>query len=579
MEHLKLCVNFGLVASEGLSVPEAVCEKTADAMKAFLAQAQCYNDSRYGFSGSKIRCTIYSGDGFCPEAFSKIAEEVGAGTALITSANETQPLSVLADTITALDLKKQSLNYPNTIAEYIVNKSDAVFLLWDGKQGFQEGILWAVLQSCKQKKVPYYLLNTQAPETIAFSLDSDYAPYTEERMQAYVKDLYGYEAEAPTEARIPLSRLWIKLHDRFIRKYKLKAKNIPYVEDKLLSKDYYTEDTAAARNHELLAKAFAYYDAKAIEASSLYRASIYFRSILPMIATILVAIGFYAETVLTFLLGKQELLFGIDRWVVLAALGFLAHALVNRYASRMSKNTAVAKLRKDFVEARAIAEHLRLAIHSETYGIQIGSLSVEDRHIDKHVLAKLHHIIRQQEPVSYTQTEMVTQEVIANLKALAADQRAYHENGVTRYELITRRLDRFSATFYMIGFVTVVARGFLQFAIPFAPLVGMDLSAKVHDIGTNSFIKSAANMMALVLPAWASYFSTKLNMNGYEWLWKNSKKMAAGFEAVEEKLRAVKPQRNSYQIISDIADDIMMLAREDYTGWYQRMESQKFTRL
>lgn len=578
MNELRMCVNFGFAGVRNSEVADAVCQKIISLMQEFTSCAQCYNSADYGFSGEKIRCNIYSGDLVCTDSIQQIARVTGSSINIVTSSCREEVPEVSADSFVALDVKSHNLSYPNIVAEYLVNKSDAVFLLWDGKQNFQEGILWTVQQFCKQNKVPYYLVNTAKPDDISFSFDSYYVPYSSDNVGKYVAELYDYKEKAAGNEPIPLSGLWVAFHDRFIRKYKLKAKNVPYVEDKLLSGTCLGEDNRNLKNYRLLTEYFSHYDKKAIEASGMYRASIYFRSILPMLTTIFIAVGFYAETVLTFLVGEYPLL-GMNCWVVLAGVGFLIHALLNRYAGKVAQNPRVERLRKDFVEARFIAEYLRVVIHSEIYGIQVSSVFMKNSLVEKRILAKLRSILRQQEPVSCIQDKQVMAEAIAHFDALIADQKAYHENCIHRYELITDRLNKMANVLYMTGFIIVVGRGFLQFAIPFVAS-GLNLSGAVHGVKLESFIKSFANMLALVMPAWASYFSTKLSMNNYAWLTNNSRKMKAGFEAIQAKLNGIRQQeKNSYQIISDIADDIMELTREDYTGWYLSTESKGFTRL
>ena len=577
MKTLNMRIHFGFASSPNLAGREDACRKVVSLMEAFLEEARKYNREDYGFSGAPIQCDLYSSDIFCSEEFQQIAAAIGGTRNMIVSSYQPDLQDIQADARIGLDMKKGSLSYPNTVAEYVVNKSDAVFLLWDGNQNFREGILWSVMQFCKLRSIPYYLINVEKMEEVSFSRDSYYVPYSEERAADYVRSLFDHQERVQNQDPIPLMKLWAWLHDRFIRKYNLKARLVPYAEDKLLSENYFEADDPRARNHALLAEAFAYYDKKAIEASSLYRASIYFRSILPMLTTIFIAVGFYAETVLSFLLGKPSIL-GMNFWVIVAGIGFLIHALLNRYASKIADHPRVDSLRKDFVETRFIAEYLRIAIHSEAFGIQIENAWMGSSVVDAGVLARLHHIIRQQEPVSFVQDARSTEEAIAHFEALIADQKVYHENCINRYELITQRLKKMAAALYMVGFVIVVGRGFLQFVIPFLPSF-LNLSAEIHTVKIESFLKSFANMLALVMPAWASYFSSKLNMNGYEWLLKNSRNMKAGFEAARMKLDDVKHQKNSYQIISDVANDIMVLTRKDYTGWYQRMGSQKFTRL
>lgn len=575
---LNMCINFGFASFRSSGAEPDAYQKIGSLMQEFLSYAQSFNHKTYGFSGAPIQCSIFSGDLFTTDAIGSLAREQGYRYNLVTSAlSGSDDTPGDADSVIALDIRKSSLSYASMLAEYVVNKSDALFLLWDGSQELQDGILWTVLQLCKQKRIPYYLINTRQLDDVSFSPDSYYVPYTPQRVKAYVAKLYDYPEEPHQDPRpIPLSRLWLAMHNRFIRKYKLMAKNIPYVEDKLLSKDYFPQDHAAYANHAMLTEYFSYYDSKAVEASSMYRASIYFRSILPMLATVFITVGFYAETVLTFFLGNPMVL-GMSLWTILAGLGFLVHALLNIYAGETSKNPQVKRLQKDFIEARFVAEYLRVVIHSEAYGIQIDALTMDDTLVEPHVLAKVHHIIRQQQPLSHVQSAQVMEEAIQNLEALIGDQIAYHENCINRYSLITQRLKKMSTAMYGIGVTTVILRGIFQFLIPF--LSGV-LQVRSHDVTVYKFSTSFANMLALVLPAWASYLSSKLNMNNYEWLLKNSEKARDRFMLIQQKLNTTKLRgNNSYQMVDEAANDIMAIARDDHIGWYLRTESQTFTRI
>lgn len=575
---MDMYINFGFAGMPGDCMQAWAYEKISDFIAEFCNHAQNFNCKKYGFSGQEIQCNLFSGDLFCTEEICTLAKDNHWNMNVVTSAYAKDSEKFAADFLTALDVKPQNLSYVSLTAEYVVNKSDAVFILWDGVKSLQEGVLWTVLQLCKQHQIPYYLINTAKPEEVSFSADAYYVPYSLERVQEYVAQLYDYEEVSEENTPIPLSGLWLKLYNRFMQKYKLKVRNIPYVEDRLLDEDYFPQGHPNAENHKMLTTYFNYYDQKATEAAVMYRASIYFRSILPFLTTIFIAIGFYAETVLGFLVGKPAL-FGMNVWTMIAGIGFLIHALLNLYSGQTARNPGVQRLRKDFVEARFIAEHLRIAIHGEVHGISVDSIRMNHSAIEQHVYAKLHHIIRQQKPADYVQTKGEMKQAMLDFNTLIADQLVYHENTIRRYELITKRLRKLAATLSGIGVTIVILRGILQFIIPFAAMSG-NLSAEWHGIKVESFMKSFANMLALVLPAWASYFSTKLNMNSYAWQQNNSQKMKNGFLAIQAKMEDASIRKNpSYQLMNDIANDICSLTAQDYIGWYQHTDAQGFTRL
>ncbi len=577
---MNIHINFGFAAQHDAgNCPADAYEKISALMEEFISYAQRYNNEKYGFSGDAIQCNIFTGDNFPSKGILDISQRNGYRMNVITSAHDTDYNSITADSVIALDIKRNNLSYTNMLTEYLVNKCDVIFLLWDGKQNYQEGNLWTMLQLCKQRSIPYYLVNMEKLDEISFSPDSYFVPYSSENVAGYVAELYDYEVEEDDKnKKIFLSGLWVALYKRFINKYKLKAKNIPFEEDRILSGEFSSCNQKSARNHKMLVQFFEYYDQKAISAVAIYQASIYFRSILPFLTTVFIAIGFYAETVLGFLLGKTAM-FGMDVWAVLAGIGFLIHALLNLYANRMAKNSGVANLSKKYVEARFLAEYLRVLIHSEMYEIQIDNIDMHNPLVEKYVLAKLHHIIRQQESVSYVQRSEQMKEAADNFEQLIRDQKTYHERCVNRYHLIVERLNKFASAIYMVGVAVVILRGVLQFILPFAANTPY-FTQTLHEISLYSFTRSFANMLALVLPAWASYFSAKLTMNNYAWLQDNSVKMKSGFEKIERKLNEIRRRENSsYQSISDIANDIMKLSLDDYTNWYFRTKSQSFTRL
>ena len=213
-----MCINFGFAGFQNSNPSSDVCMKITSLMKEFLACAQNYNSQAYGFSEKAIRCSIYSGDIFCTEDILHAAKQIDAKTNVITSAYDTEAAKIAADSVIALDVKKQNLSYPNIIAEYVVNKSDVMFLVWDGKQNFREGILWTILQFCKEKSIPYYLLNTEKLDEVSFSSDSYFVPYSAENLAEYVANLYDYKETTVTDEPIALSRLWLALHNIFINK-------------------------------------------------------------------------------------------------------------------------------------------------------------------------------------------------------------------------------------------------------------------------------------------------------------------------------------------------------------------------
>lgn len=81
---------------------------------------------------------------------------------------------------------------------------------------------------------------------------SYYVPYQRDRGATYVQELYDHTEKEEHNESIPLMGLWGRFHDRFIRKYDLKAKTATYVEDALLSETFFEEKDPRFSNHIML---------------------------------------------------------------------------------------------------------------------------------------------------------------------------------------------------------------------------------------------------------------------------------------------------------------------------------------
>lgn len=566
MKNLPMCIHFGFAGSQSNLSNSETYSKINALIDEFLSYAQIYNTPKYGFTGEKILCNLYSGDLFITEGIQALASQRNIPLTLVTSAYADRPAVDPKDHVIALDVKKGNLSYPNITAEYIVNHSDVVFLLWDGTQSFQEGPLWTILQLCKQKSIPYFLINAQKVEDVSFSSSSYYVPYSPDFVHAYIKELFQHEVTQEKLPEIRFFRFWKSFYDAFVNRHKINAPAIP--PDSMMDENYFPADHPSAQNHAELVRFYQYYDTKAYQASKKYRASIYFCSVLPFWAMVAIAIGTYIEP-----LGQQ--IVDIPLWTILASCGFLLHALLNWYANNMAKNKHVAYLRTDFISSRFIAEYLRVLVHGEAYGIQLDHIPMDTPLVKKNVLAKLHHILRTQNQIDYVQSREETNKAVLNFKEYIDNQTGYHQNCITRYQKITTWLSRWAKTLLIVSLFVVIANSFFQFAFYLSHIALFSQFPPIPE-----WISTLADAASLLIPAWASYFSTKLTMNNFEWLHQNSVDMVAGYNAIRKDLEEIeRRQNNSCQILNDIANDIMRLALNDFTNWYLRTDAQSFSRL
>ncbi|HOJ80374.1 MAG TPA: hypothetical protein PK767_07530 [Clostridiales bacterium] len=118
-------------------------------------------------------------------------------------------------------------------------------------------------------------------------------------------------------------------------------------------------------------------------------------------------------------------------------------------------------------------------------------------------------------------------------------------------------------------------RGGLQFALVYAKT---DIAR--NGINLISFVKSFANMLALMVPSWASYFSLKLSLGNFEGLASNSRAMADGLAMMKKMLDDEKKRTDiSFERIYAFSKDISRLMLGEVVEWYSQLSSYKLTKL
>lgn len=151
-----------------------------------------------------------------------------------------------------------------------------------------------------------------------------------------------------------LIAFWEQRRIKYLKKHKADNAIYPSEEDHLLKQDYSMENGMSAGEavRQVLLDKFMQFDAAAIELNSRFQTMLYQRSVLPFIATIFLAIGFYVET----LLGKTvsgtipQIAAGITLLTgLLAGIGFLIHGCLNLYAYRMSRSASIYRWQRDCI--------------------------------------------------------------------------------------------------------------------------------------------------------------------------------------------------------------------------------------
>ena len=323
-----------------------------------------------------------------------------------------------------------------------------------------------------------------------------------------------------------------------------------------------------AVRRELLDR-FKAFDSAAIKYNGRFQAMLYQRSVLPFITTIFLAVGFYAET----LVGKTLSPVLGAAWIttfaaILAGIGFLIHACLNLYVYRLSKSRQVSEWQECFIKNRYTAEVLRIMIHLLPYGVHPDLRRICSS--EKALCAKLMHFDDEIELQQVKTSRETVRDMMQHLRELILDQLSYHEASQKRYESVITHLKKWGQVILYIGFVMVLIRGLLQYILVLYPIS----TESIFDL--NSITRSFLNMMALVLPAWAGYFSTKAQINNFNYNYNNHTQMKNRLQKVLKRVERILEQEHiSVEASNKISEELAeILIHEDIAAWeHQYMNS------
>ncbi|MDE7271297.1 MAG: hypothetical protein K2N81_12595, partial [Acetatifactor sp.] len=172
-----------------------------------------------------------------------------------------------------------------------------------------------------------------------------------------------------------------------------------------------------------------------------------------------------------------------------------------------------------------------------------------------------------------------------HVKAMLADQMADHETSVGRYKNIVASLEKFGQILFYSGLFLAVGRECLQFllavipivsnAVPFEALFSENFYAKVTQIdwsGMVNILRSFLNMLALLIPAWAGYFTTKVQQNNFRYNLDNHQRMLSRLRQMYERVEnAMKQEDIPIEVFNIMIEELAeMMLLEDTISWQQQ---------
>ncbi len=458
------------------------------------------------------------------------------------------------------------------LGEAMCDRADLVLAVWDEDVTEISGATWELIQLAHKERTPCLWLSARTGAAY-WSKESYYEPLSDEGLK---KLCTAHKARAPEPAlaegrRDPLLALGARLRRRFLRKYDaLKPETAPE-EDHILQDGFSLEEERAGSERVrrgILAR-YSRFDSAAISLNGEYQAVLYWRAILPFVASAFLAVGFYAEPLLS-VTGM-----GSTPRAVLAGTGFLIHGLLNLYVYFLSRNGSIQRKHQAFLQNRYIAEVLRVLVHLVPYGVYADLRDVCGG--SEELRAGLQEMTLADEPDVQRLDGRTAHMALVHIHEMLADQIAYHKAAAARLQRVLDQLDKLYQLIFKLGFALVILRGFLQFYVCVSPITG-----KIGAADLNSFIRSAANMIALMVPAWAAYFSSKISLCNFRFDYDSHVRTEDSLDDLLAQVDTLLAMEDAVpvDVMNNLSEELVRsMIVEDALAWERKYQSATVTQL
>ena len=465
----------------------------------------------------------------------------------------------------------------DTLGETLCERADLLLVVWNEDVDEMGGATWELLRIALRMRMPCLWISSKTGK--AYWPDrTGFEPFRPEKLREICEVTANAELDIePCEKKaFPMLGIGRHFYKKYLRRYKASAKKINAKEDVILREDYELTGrfAAAEPSRRALLNKYLDFDRTAIELNERYHSALYWRAILPLITSLIVAVGFYGTSVLA-----AVPIFSRPTWGIIAGFGFLFHGLLNLYVFMLSKSRSVKRYQDRMLKNRRVAEMLRVLIHFVPFGIRLDLRKLCGG--DRKLYAALRRTIQEASPDTVEISRENSVEAFRHIDEMLSDQIAYHTLSRERYSRLVNHLERWSHIIFYVGFCVIVLRAGLQFlmSIPDFPLPDLPLGNGLEPKG---FISSFANMAALLMPAWFGYFATKLSLCNFRFNRDNHQKM---MKLLEEEQKNIEQLRSSIddvpvvalQAVGENLAEIMLV--EDMSLWAKQYQNTRIEHL
>lgn len=466
----------------------------------------------------------------------------------------------------------------DTLGDALCDQADLMLAVWNEDVLEQDGATWELLRMALRKRLPCAWISARTGQ-VYWQESTVYDTYDPDNLKRVIKPLAEARLEpvAVERSPSPLLRAGARLYRRFLGKYRATHKRIDAREDLLLRDDYRLgaelSDAEACRRQ--LLEHYRRFDRAAIECNDLYQAALYWRAVLPWVTSIFVAIGFYATSVFAALPFRLN-------WGFVAGVGFLVHGLLNLYVYLLSKSAKIEAYHEGMIRNRQTAEMLRILIHLVPFGIQpeLRRLCGEDQAL----YGTLRRIILEAEwkagPRRISRADYV--EAFVHIDEMLSDQIAYHQISSERYSRMVAHLKKWASLAFGIGFGFILLRACLQFVMSLPSVTLPSRTLGNGKVVLSGFITSFANMLALMMPAWFSFFTNKLSLCNFQFNEENHRRMLRLLRDEQDNFQHLQQRidRAPVEALQTICESLAeLMTKRDVSVWVRQYEQTRIKHL
>lgn len=446
--------------------------------------------------------------------------------------------------------------------------ADLVLAFWNEDPDGEESYVWETLHRCTEKQVPcIWVSKKNGAEYWASNVL--FEPFQSKYLIDHFRilcDSSGTPVSCPRWGTF-LADLGNRCYTRMLKRYAVSGGEDGPA-DRIMEDSCVMADAKAEKARSSLLAQYRLYDSRAMRLSELYRGSIYWRSILPMVATILLAFAFYADAVYKALWHTEAVPQQIFRIISYA---FFLHGIMILGSHLLAKSKVLQSWHRDFLSNRVIAEILRYYIHVLPYGITLPLNRILDRsgfaeHPQVHV--KIWHLLHRAEAELPAYQEANAKDFLKSMEDYLLSQQGYHRRSAARFQKLKQRLHTWEHWMMVIGIAAIGLRGIAQF---FIIGVNKDLIFFQSSFTLPSYCGSIANMFAMIIPAIAAYFSGKLSLFGIDRNIALDESMEKRLAKAVELVRSMTDRDINYSMIRNLTEQIGILVMGDVALWNQEM--------